>query len=84
MTSTKTFDYYKNRLAMESGVYRDDNTIRYIVVEYLCSFPGIDPVKMGAALILDGYKLVFDDSSISATKNEQKRHHVGGCVYREI
>lgn len=76
MQNAKTFEVYKKRLAMESGIYRDDNSIRYIVIEYLCQFPGIDPVKMGAALMLDGYKIVFDDSSITATKNAQKRHYV--------
>lgn len=71
--ATRVFEFYKNDL-IKLG--EQNGQIRYNVIEYLCSFPEIDPVKMGSSLMLDGYKIVFDDSSISGTKNAQKRHRV--------
>ena len=71
--AARIFNHYKRDLIKLSEQH---GQIRYICIEYLCSFPNIDPVKMGAALMLDGYKIVFDDSSIPAAKNAQKRHHV--------
>lgn len=71
--ATRIFNCYKRDL-IKLG--EQHGQIRYNCIEYLCSFPEINPVQMGAALMLDGYKIVFDDSSISAIKNAQKRHHV--------
>ena len=69
----RIFDHYKHDLIK---LHEQHQQIRFNVIEYMCSFPDIDPVKMGAALMLDGYNIVFDDSSISKTKNDQKRHFV--------
>ena len=46
------------------------------VVEYTCRFPGIDPYKMAAAIVSDGFEVLFDDSSISQKENERKRKAV--------
>lgn len=46
------------------------------VIEYVCSFPKINPYKMAKALKTSGYNVVFDDSSISTEENEKKRRKV--------
>lgn len=69
----RMFEFYKNdleRLGKEGG------WVRMNVVEYTCSFPGIDPYKMAAAIISDGFEVLFDDSSISQKENERKRKAV--------
>lgn len=63
----RIFNHYKNRLEKGSS-----EEIRFIGVEYLCSFPKIDPLAMAAAISRDGYKILFDDSSISAEENKRK------------
>lgn len=45
-------------------------------IEYVCSFPKINPFKMAKALKDGGYNVVFDDSSISRAENEKKRRKV--------
>ena len=65
MYTDKTFECYKNRLIYEGGERQD---IRYNGIQYLCSFPGIDPDEMAAALLQEGRDVLFDDSSISAAQ----------------
>lgn len=65
----RMFEFYKSdleRLGKKFGF------VRMNVVEYVCSFPEIEPYKMAAAISLDGYKILFDDSSISAEENKRK------------
>lgn len=69
----RMFEAYKNdleKLGDEIG------RVRMIVIEYLCSFPEINPYKMAASIVFDGFKVVFDDSSISQKENERKRKAV--------
>lgn len=69
----RIFEIYKKdleRLGKESG------KIRMICVEYVCSFPGIDPRRMAATLTHNGFVIVFDDSSITQKENERKRRAV--------
>ena len=49
---------------------------RYNVVQYLCSFPGLDPDDMAAALIREGVEVRFDDSSISQRENAAHERRV--------
>lgn len=63
----RIFNHYKNRLENELS-----KSIRFNCIEYLCSFLKIDPFKMAAAIVQDGYKILFDDSSISAEENKRK------------
>lgn len=68
----KIYDCYRRELIR----LHDKNSeygLRMIAIEYLCQFPGIDPIEMARSLIADGYKVVFDDSSISQKENERKR-----------
>lgn len=82
----RIFEHYKNRLINERVI--KDNNIRYIVIEYLCAFPKIDPVEMAKSLISSGYEITFDDTSISKAENDKKRLAVYGKtdkneVYKE-
>lgn len=67
----RIFNAYKKRLC--EAVRLSDGTviseIRFNCIQYLCSFPGIDPVEMAASLQNDGFTILFDDSSISAREN---------------
>ncbi len=63
----RIFNHYKSRLEKESS-----GKIRFICIEYLCSFPKIDPFVMAAAIVRNGYKILFDDSSISIRENKIK------------
>ena len=65
----RIFDHYKNRLA-------EGNETRFNVIQYLCSFPKINPYEMAAALLSDGCKISFDDSSISQAANEAHKRTV--------
>lgn len=65
----RIFNTYKN-------ILMKDNPCRFNVVEYLCSFPKINPYLMAANLIESGIEIVYDDSSISKAENEKKQRKV--------
>lgn len=71
----RIFELYKNRI-IEERHETCGNGIRFNAIQYLCSFPNLDPVEMSASLILDGYQILFDDSSISKEENERNRRIV--------
>jgi len=69
----RIFEHYKNRLINEGG--RKEN-IRFNVIQYLCSFPRINPVEMAAALTTEGYSVLYDDTSITSAENEANKRRV--------
>jgi hypothetical protein len=69
----RMFNFYKSDL---ERLGKDVGSVRMNVVEYVCSFPKIDPYKMAAAIVSDGFEVLFDDSSISRRENERKRKAV--------
>lgn len=69
----RMFNFYKRDL---EKLYKENKFLRFNVIEYLCSFPEIDPYKMAAALSAEGIKIVYDDSSISKAGNEKKERKV--------
>lgn len=73
----RIFNSYKRdliRTARKSSRYIGDNkTLRFNCIQYVCSFPEIDPIKMAASLQNDGFTILFDDSSISAKENTRNR-----------
>ena len=71
------FNKYKTRLIKERPAIIGEN-IRFAVIEDLCKYPQIDPYKMAKALILDGFKIVFDDAAITGLGNQIKRRKVYG------
>lgn len=73
LMNQKLFAFYKNRLVTECGGH---GAFRFNAIEYMCSFPEIDPVEMAVALRKDGFVVLFDDSSISRGENTRKRRMV--------
>ena len=69
----RIFNSYKKDL---EKLGKEHGQIRMNCIEYVCSFPKINPFKMAKALKDDGYNILFDDSSISRTENEKKRQKV--------
>ena len=43
---------------------------RYGVIQYVCSFPNLDPVRMAAAIMREGIKVYFDNMNISDRENK--------------
>lgn len=74
-----TFEYYKSRLIHEG---HNPEGIRFNCIQYLCSFPDIDPVEMAASLQNDGYTILFDDSAISNRENAANRAAVNRAARR--
>ena len=69
----RMFIFYKKDLEKLAG---KEGWLRMNVIEYVCSFPKINPFKMAKVLKDDGYNILFDDSSISRAENEKKRRKV--------
>ena len=75
----RMFYHYKKYITKNSI---NINEIRFGVVEYVCSFPQIDPYKMAASLIQSGYTILYDESAISALDNKKKEKHVNKLIRR--
>lgn len=71
----KIFLHYKQRLINECAPV-NSGAIRFNCIEYLCQFPGIDPVEMATALQHEGHAIMFDDSSIRRDENRAKQRKV--------
>lgn len=69
----RIFNYYKKDL---EKLNERNNFLRFNVIEYVCSFPRIDPYKMAAVLSAEGKQIVYDDSSISKAENQKKERKV--------
>ena len=69
----RIFNLYKKDL---EKLGKEHGQIRMICIEYVCSFPKINPFKMAKVLKNSGYNVVFDDSAISKAENEKKRRKV--------
>lgn len=69
----RIFNIYKKNLEKLGKEHRQ---IRMLCIEYVCSFPKINPFEMAKSLKNSGYSVVFDDSSISKAENEKKRQKV--------
>lgn len=69
----RIFNIYKKDL---EKLGKEHGQIRMICIEYVCSFPKINPFKMAKALKDGGHNVAFDDSSISRAENKKKRRKV--------
>ena len=65
----RIFSIYKRDLIKTAATSHKAKELRYNVIQYVCGFPGISPVKMAANLQNDGFTILFDDSSIGAEAN---------------
>lgn len=76
----RIFNHYYSRLA---NSHNTNLEIRYCVIEYLCQYPKINPVYMAQCLINAGYKILFNDTSISRLENKEKELAVMDPEYRK-
>ena len=76
------FQFYKSDLIKLNSRGINPDGIRFNCIQYVCSFPGIDPVEMAASLQNDGYAILFDDSSISRKENDENRARVNRAARR--
>lgn len=76
----RVFTHYKRRLlALANG-----KPLRWICVQYLCSFPGISPYDMGAELMAEGVKLIYNNTAVSRAVNRAEQQKVQrACTARE-
>lgn len=65
----RMFNFYKNDL---EKLGKEHGKIRMNCIEYVCSFPKINPFKMAKALKDSGHNVVFDDYSISRARMKRK------------
>lgn len=69
----RIFNSYKKDLGKLGA---KNGSIRFNCIEYVCSFPRINPYEMAAACINDDFIVVYDDSSISEKENKRKEREV--------
>lgn len=80
----RIFGRYKRDLIKTAELSGRPQALRYNVIQYVCQFPGIDPVKMAASLQNDGFTILFDDSSIGAKANAVNRAAVNKAARRAV
>lgn len=72
----RMFNYYKNDLKDTANRTRKAEILRFNAIEYVCSFPKINPFEMAASLVNDGFTILYDDSSITTAENRRKEKQV--------
>jgi len=71
----RVFEHYKRDLIRVKE--QSTNTgLRFSVIEYVCSYPSIDPYLMAVSIMKEGITILYDDSSISKVENEKKARKV--------
>ena len=78
----RIFGSYKRYLIRTAEISGRPQELRYNCIQYICQFPGINPVEMAASLQSDGFTILFDDSSISAKENAANRAAVNRAARR--
>lgn len=68
----KLFGFYKRRLLALAG----GEPLRWVCVQYLCSFPGLSPYDMGAELMAEGVEIIYDDTAITRAENAAELRRV--------
>lgn len=71
----RIFQYYKQDLIKTKELSKNIG-LRFNVIEYVCSFPKINPFVMAASITNEGITILFDDSSISREENRRKERQV--------
>lgn len=75
LNAQQIFDHYKSRLTED--IYNiGDKCVRYLTIQHVCSFPKINPDEMAAAIINDGWNVVFDNYCISQKENLKNQNRV--------
>lgn len=71
----RIFQSYKQDLIKTKETSKNIG-LRFCCIEYLCSFPKINPFEMAASIAKDGIMILYDDSSISRQENKAKERQV--------
>lgn len=76
----RIFSHYKRRLL----ALADGKPLRWVCVQYLCSFPRLSPYDMGAELMAEGVKLIYNNTAVSRAVNRAEQQKVQrACTARE-
>lgn len=76
----RIFSHYKRRLL----ALADGKPLRWVCVQYLCGFPGLSPYDMGAELMAEGVKLIYNNTAVSRAVNRAEQQKVQrACTARE-
>jgi len=65
-----TFEHYKHRLEYDEVNKESKKSVRFCTIQYLCSFPKINPIEMAASIMMDGLKIEYDDYAVSDLRNK--------------
>lgn len=76
----RIFDLYKNDIKKLAH----NKIRRFNAIEYVCSFPAINPYDMAKSLVMEGYDINFDDSSITKEENIQKAMNLARSINSDI
>lgn len=68
----RIFQHYKEDLKRLASRTNPD-ALRFLAVQYVCSFPNIDPYKMAVSLAKDGFQIIFDNSANSTGQNKAEK-----------
>ena len=71
--AARIFNLYKTDL---KHLAEKNGQVRFIVIEYVCSFPKINPYVMAKTLVTENISIIYDDSSITHSENMRKMHKV--------
>lgn len=74
MVDEQIFNAYKRDLLDLAS--HNENTLRYIAIEYVTSFPKIDPIEMACCMLQNNIDVIFDDSTKTTKENE--------ALYRKV
>ena len=78
--NARIFSHYKHRLL----ALADGKPLRWVCVQYLCGFPGLSPYDMGAELMAEGVKLIYNNTAVSRAVNRAEQQKVQrACTARE-
>lgn len=72
MNQDRLFQNCKLQL-MRTAETTTPGKIRFIVIQYLCSFSRISAYDMAVSLANDGFEILFDNSAISKAEREAER-----------
>ena len=72
MTQDRLFQNCKLQL-MRTAEATTPGRLRFIAIQYLCSFSRISPYDMAVSLANDGFEILFDNSAIGKAEREAER-----------
>ena len=87
-TKEEMFQFYKEDILTQAKNTRENERFhngtrppktgwtRFCVIQHICSFPDLDPIRMAAEIIQEGIKVYFDNSAITPKENKRLENEV--------